>query len=600
MTVRIVATLGALALLSTTAAAAEKLPEDLKWETNDTDPEFASPEAKRGGTFHMSIDSFPLTMRDVGPDSNGSFAHISRGLKWGSLVDEHPNTLKIMPVLATHWAYGNDGKTMYFKLNPKVKWSDGKPVTADDYVYTVEFMRSKHISAPFYNDYYTKNIEKMAKFDDHTIACVATKPFPDLWMTCALSPTPRQFYDGKLDKDFVRKFNWKVVPNVGPYEITEVNKGKSVVIKRKKNWWGDNERYFRNRYNAEKINVKVIRDLNTSWLRFLKGELDAFGLTLPDYWHDKSKTPEFEKGYINKLWTYNDNPRGSTGLWMNMSKPPLDDKNVRYAIHHAVNFEKMNEAVLRGDYERLNSFNEGAGLFTNTTIKAREYSCQKVTDYLTKSGWKRADDGIWAKDGRPLSLTILYSADFHTPRVVVVREEAKKCGIDLRLQLQTGEQGFKAMLEKQHEIAWLGLTSGLRPSPWQTMHSANAIPQSNNFCMVKDPELDKLIETYDASIDDLERQTLAKKIQQVWHDIGAWVPLYKVPYVREAYWRWIKYPNPPATRRSEGATGAFSPSTGGLFWIDEKVREETLKSFKNNMKETYKPVLTIDKTYKVN
>ncbi len=68
----------------------------------------------------------------------------------------HPNTEEPVPSLATHWAFDKDGKTMYFKLNKNAKWSDDTPVTADDYIYTLEFMRSKHIQAPWYNDFYTK------------------------------------------------------------------------------------------------------------------------------------------------------------------------------------------------------------------------------------------------------------------------------------------------------------------------------------------------------------------------------------------------------------------------------------------------------------
>ncbi|MGD8252340.1 MAG: ABC transporter substrate-binding protein, partial [Desulfobacterales bacterium] len=210
-------------------------PTDLVWLTNDSDPVFASPEARKGGTYHEALSSFPLTFRVVGPDSNTSFRSAILGNQLG-LIGIHPNTHNIIPELATHWAYGSDKKSMYFKLNPNARWSDGVPVTAGDFAYTLEFMRSKQIVAPWYNDYYTKEIDRVIIYDDLTLAVVGTKAQPDLHLKIALNPTPRHFYC-RLDDTFVRKYNWSVVPNTGPYQISEFRKGKSIIFERKKDWW---------------------------------------------------------------------------------------------------------------------------------------------------------------------------------------------------------------------------------------------------------------------------------------------------------------------------------------------------------------------------
>ena len=87
------------------------LPPDLEWLTNDLDPIFASPEAKKGGTLNSWVLSFPLTFRVVGPDSNSSFRSAILGNQL-SLIGIHPNTENIFPELATHWAYGKDKKNM--------------------------------------------------------------------------------------------------------------------------------------------------------------------------------------------------------------------------------------------------------------------------------------------------------------------------------------------------------------------------------------------------------------------------------------------------------------------------------------------------------
>ena len=174
------------------AAPREPLPDDIVWLTNESDPIFASPKAKKGGTFHEALPSFPLTFRTVGPDSNTAFRDAVLGNQL-SLVGMHPNTLNIIPELATHWAFGTDKKTMYFKLNPKARWSDGVPVTADDFAFTLEFMRSAHIVAPWYNDFYTKEIDRVIVYDDHTLAVVSTKAQPDLELFLSLQPHPPPF-----------------------------------------------------------------------------------------------------------------------------------------------------------------------------------------------------------------------------------------------------------------------------------------------------------------------------------------------------------------------------------------------------------------------
>ncbi|MCK5836932.1 MAG: ABC transporter substrate-binding protein, partial [Desulfobacula sp.] len=174
----------------TTAAV---LPETIQWLTNASDPVFSSKKAQKGGIFHSAITSFPMTFRVVGPDSNGSFrsAILDNQL---SLINIHPNTGHILPELATHWAFGTDKKTMYFKLDTDARWSDGTPVTAWDYVYTLEFMRSEHIIAPWYNDYYTKEIEAVIVYDAYTIGVISTRAVPDLYLKLGIVPTPRHYF----------------------------------------------------------------------------------------------------------------------------------------------------------------------------------------------------------------------------------------------------------------------------------------------------------------------------------------------------------------------------------------------------------------------
>jgi microcin C transport system substrate-binding protein len=571
------------------------LPDNIQWLTNESDPLFASDKALKGGVLHSAILSFPMTFRVVGPDSNGSFSGVLRSINL-SLLNIHPNTDNIIPELATHWAYGDDQKTMYFKLDKNAVWSDGNPVTAWDYVYTLKFMRSEHIIAPWYNDYYSKEIEKIIVYDDYTIGVKSTKAVPDLHLKLGISPTPEHYF-GKLDKTFVQKYNWKIVPNTGAYELIDFKKGKFIKLKRKKKWWAKEKKYFKNRFNIDYVVFDVIRDANLQWEYFKKGKLDAFGLTMPKYWHGKSDIDLFKNGYINKIWFFNDQERSAMGMWLNQDKAIFKRKELCYAFAHAMNIEKVIENVLRKDYFRLPQAFSGYGNYTNNKIKPREYDIQKVNALMTDAGWSRGNDGIWQKNGIKFSVKVTYSHEEHTPRLVVLKEEALKAGVELLLERLDSTAMFKKFLEKKHDVAWMAWSTTLRPSYWQGWHSDNAHKtQTNNITNTDVPALDDLIDKYRASLNKDKRIQLSLKIQNAIHNTGAFVPTFMVPYVRIGYWRWLELPDFYGTRRSDSLFDPFSTTTGGLFWMNEQKKEETMDAMKQKRK--FKPVVIIDDRFK--
>jgi microcin C transport system substrate-binding protein len=578
-----------------------ELPKNIQWLTNETDPVFASPDARKGGIINFAITSFPLTFRTVGPDSTSgasSLFHENNML----LVGLHPNTQRLIPVLASHWAYDKDGRTMYFKIHKIAVWSDGVPVTADDFIFTLEFMRSKYIRSPWHNENFTRYFDKIIKYDDKTISISSPEAYPDLWFHLEMQPVPKHFYK-KLDKDFVKKYNWEIEPNTGPYILTDYSKGKYLIFERKKDWWAKDLRYYKNRYNVDKIKYTVVRDMNVEYEYFKKAQIDGFGATLPSIWHEKAKGDIFDKGYVQKIWFYNEVRQPTMGFYLNLDKSILKDVNLRYALAHAINFDKLNAQILRGDYKRLHNFDTGFGEWTNPKIRAREFDINKVEYFMEKSGWKRGNDGIWAKNGERYSVTLTYGVDEYTSRMIFLKEEAKKAGIEIKLELLDPSAAYKKEMEKKHEMVFTGFSSpNLRPDPWQIFHSVNAHkPQTNNITNTDDPEMDRLIEAYDKSKDTNEKIRLIHKIQQKIHDMSAFIPLYQVPYIRHLYWRWVKFPKIPGTKTSTSLFEPFEPwesKYGGLFWIDEDVKKETQKAMKEG--KAFKPVTIIDKTYKTN
>ena len=181
------------------------------------------------------------------------------------------------------------------------------------------------------------------------------------------------------------------------------------------------------------------------------------------------------------------------------------------------------------------------------------------------------------KDGRRYSVEVVYYSDDDTQRLVILKEEAKKAGIELRLLKLDPSAAFKKIIEKRHDVAWMGWSTGLRPHFWEFWDSVNAHKgQTNNVTNTDDPEMDRLIEAYRNSLEENERIDLAHHIELKIHELGVFVPTFMVPYFREVYWRWWRFPDPPATRTSDTFFDPFSDPTGGLFWFDRTYKADPL------------------------
>lgn len=137
--------------------------------------------------------------------------------------------------------------------------------------------------------------------------------------------------------------------------------------------------------------------------------------------------------------------------------------------------------------------------------------------------------------------------------------------------------------------------SGEIPSYWEFLHSDNANkPQTNAHTNYSTPELDKLIEAYDAEFDQEKRYQLSYQIQDYVTEANIIVPGYMVPYSRAAHWRWVQYPENPMTKQTESI---FHPMDIGNFWIDADVKRETQNAIKSDT--TYPSVSFVDDRFKL-
>jgi len=576
---------------------AAELPPGLTWISNTDQPVFADSNAKPGGTYRLHISSFPLTLRTIGPDSNGSFrAFLLDGNP--ALLQQQPNTRQYLPAIAKQWAFGDDHRTIFFELNKEARWSNGKPITSKDFSFVFDYMRSEHTKAPWYKDYFTNKIAGITVYDNYTFALHSADPLAsdELLMRLNIMPKPSHFYPNGIPKDFIKRYNWKAEPVTGPYKVGKVRKGKSIQLVKTKNWWGYKNPYYQHRYNVDKIIIKVIRDTDIAIKYFEKGELDAFYMVFPSIWHEKAKGKLYDQGYIHKAWLYNKYPQGAAGIWLNLDAPHMDDTNIRRGIAHALNVQKMIDVALRGDYVRLQSFGSGYGQYDNPEIQAKIFDPDLAASYFAQAGYQQlGSDGVRVNSkGEKLTITLTYLSKMHTARVIVLKEEARKAGLNIELKLVDGATGFKSLLEKKHQAAFLGMGSAQLPVYWQYFHSSNAQPQTNNFTNYANPDMDQLINAYDSEFDIDNKASLSRQIQGMIADCDCVIPTYSVPFSRGAYWRYVKLPEGLGTELSRDILDAKSMEYG-LFWIDVEDKRKTRSALKAG--KTFPPVTVINKRY---
>ncbi|MTI12872.1 extracellular solute-binding protein [Sansalvadorimonas verongulae] len=576
------------------AGELKHLPDGLNWINNSDQSSWADPQAKKGGVFYSHIDSYPLSLRLVGPNTNGTFARYARLVGNGTpLVQLQPNTRVYVPGLATEWAFAGDHRTVYFRLNPQARWSDGKKVTADDYLYTLKFMRSKNIVAPWYNNYYTQRITDVTKYDDYTISVTTGQQHDDftLLSTASIPALPAHFYGNEVPEDYVRRYNWRTPPTTGPYTFGQLRMGNSIALERVKNWWAKDLKYYKHRFNADRIVFNVIRNDEVAWQHFLKGQLDTYTLILPEPWHNRINTNAFtrlsDNGYVQKLWFLSKAPAGLNGFFLNTEVPLLKNQKVREGLQYSFDFVGMSERLAFGEYPRMNTLGANHGKYTDTTLKAAPYDPAQARKLFAEAGFTRVDrDGtLMNSEGQRLELSVLYMYASQDRRMAFYREQAKKAGVDLKLQFQQGATGFKAVLEKNFEIVRMGWTTNLIPAYWEYFASENAKPQTNNITMTRDDELDKLIAQYRSTMDVEEKAQLSRNIQQRVAELAVFVPGYVNPNRREVAWRWVNAPSFGVTELSQG----IFDITDGLFWIDPAKKKETLDAFSKNKKLTVIP-----------
>jgi len=539
------------------AAFSSRPSEDTGWQSDGTEfPIPGSPNAKRAlqdRPLKVWWQTFPPTLRVDGPNSRLVQTTTLHDLIYESLIGIHYDTEEFIGRLADEWRIQTDFKsgtqTFWFRIDPKARFSDGSPVTAED-VYASWWHKVQEDRSDPSNVLVFSQYEEPVVVDERTIK-VTTKTLNWRLFLYFGGPALKVYPKERImipGEEYLERYNWEWIPGSGPYHMLEedLKEGQSLTLTRRDDWWAKDERWAKHSFNFKKLKFTVVRDQELLYQKFLAGEFDHYRIARAQRWAEEvPKEPAVVQGWVQRRKIYNQAPEGFQGIVMNMRRPPFDDIRVRKAFAHLFNRERLNEKLFFEEYEMLDSYIPGRDWGNGEDNEKLRFDPDLAEELLWEAGYKeRDDDGfLIGPDGERFELTLVYSTQSWERIWLVVQEDYEDAGIKLNLKLMDAASLIKKIGERQFKIHFQPWNALLFPNPRTSWSSVLADkPQNNNIPGFKSEEVDKLLELYDVTFDREEQKKITRRIDELVFQQYPYALGWYANFERILYWNRFGHP----------------------------------------------------------
>jgi microcin C transport system substrate-binding protein len=257
----------ALLLAAAGAAAEERFP-DQGWQ--DRPNPLAEPDARVGGEISVYLGQYPSSLNYY-LDGSTQSAQVF-GALYESLLDMDPVSAEYRPGLAEGWTISTDKRTFTFRIDPAARWSDGRPVTAQDVRFTFDtIMDPKHLTGA--HKVAMERFEQPVVVDARTIRFRARSVhWQNLGAAGGLSILPRHALQGR---DF-NKVNFEFPIVSGPYRLGTLTEGISLTLERRPDWWLRGAQRTRGLGNFQTIRFRFYAENENAFEAFKKGLIDLY------------------------------------------------------------------------------------------------------------------------------------------------------------------------------------------------------------------------------------------------------------------------------------------------------------------------------------
>lgn len=357
----------AMALLASFSAQAQEVKPvhgvamhgQVKYTPDFKHFDYVNPNAPKGGEVRLAqigtFDSLnPFIVKGISP------TYI--GLLFSTLlVNAADEPFSEYGYVAESIEMPADRSWVVFNLRDIAKFHDGKPVTAEDVVFSFSMLKAK--GAPSYRLYYSEVSKaealspKKVKF---TFGKSANRELP---LIVGQMPILSKAYWAKRDFEAT---SLEAPVGSGPYRVESVESGRGITYKLDENFWGRDLPVMKGKHNFKHIRIDIYRDATVALEALKAGEYDFRLENESKKWATEYKdAPGVKSGLMKAEILPNQRPVGMQGFVMNLRRPLFQDRKLRQALGLAFDFEWSNKNLFYGQYTRTNSY------FANSDLSAK-------------------------------------------------------------------------------------------------------------------------------------------------------------------------------------------------------------------------------------
>jgi microcin C transport system substrate-binding protein len=476
-------------------------------------------------------------------------------------------------LLAESMSYPPDFSSVTYRLRAEAKWHDGKPVTPEDVIFSLDSFKKHH---PRYSAYY-RHVVKAEKVGDRDIKFTFDAPgnreLPQI--VGQLNVLPKHWWEGKNASGAKRDISATTLEpplGSGPYRIKEFVPGRTVILERVKDYWGRDLSVNVGQNNFDEIRYEYFRDGTVALEGFKGDQLD---------WRTENSAKNWATAYdfpaVNeKRVVMEEFPNRSSGIMqafaLNIRRDKFKDARVRRALNFAFDFEEMNKQLFYGQYERIGSYFAGTELASSGLPEGRELEILQTvrdklppevftTEYknpvggspdkvranlreglrlLKEAGYEVRDRKLVdVKSGAPFEMELLANDPAFERVLLFYKPSLERLGITVNVRTIDPTQYENRLRSWDFDVVVASWPESLSPGNEQREYwgsQAADMAGSRNLIGIKNPAIDALIERVIFAKDrgDLVAATKALDRALLWNHYV--VPQWNYPRVRTARW----------------------------------------------------------------